>query len=205
MALNYASRILANSRVKCTGVVDSNIKLELFNAVDEFCKQTNHWQEDIPVTVVAGDNVVYDLVPTLGSPLRLISLKITDSKIPVLGSMGVPGELLVDPTVAVGTALTATISLFPLDPLDTDPEGFPVIADWMWPRYYQEFTDGVLYKLLTQQDKPWTNAQLGAFHGQRWRNALGTARADGGNKNVADGQAWRFPTHMFAGRGSQRQ
>jgi hypothetical protein len=63
----------------------------------------------------------------------------------------------------------------------------------LWLRYFPAFEDGLILKMASQPEKPYTSAQLANFHGARWRQALGNARADMAKANVADGQAWRFP------------
>jgi hypothetical protein len=199
--MNYVTRIMANARVHLTGAVDDAIKLELFNAVDEFCKETNVWREEIPVTIIEGTGIVYDLVPTLGKCLRLIDLYISDNKIRVVGEMLVPGELTITSPLGVGVVLTSVVSLQPFDPTD-DTNNFPVVADWIWERYSVEITHGLIYKMTTQPNKPYSNTATAAYHGRKFRNAISVARADQTSGNIAGGQRWRFPMGI---NGSQRR
>lgn len=196
--MDYITRIMANARIKCTGAVDAALRLELFNVLDEFCKETDVWREAIQVTTVAGD-VEYTLTPTEGRCLRLLELYTTNGQVGVGGSMPVPGELRLFREQEAGMLLDAIVSLIPVDPTDTDD--FPIVADWLWERYTTEFIDGLLYKMMVQTGKPYSNPQLAMYHGRKWRNAISVARADTIKQNKADGQAWRFPRYA---PGSQR-
>lgn len=190
--MDYITRIMANARLHLTGVIDDAVKIGLFTIVDEFCKETNIWQEEIPVVVIAGENIVYDLIPTKGTPLRLMDLYTTVDKITYTGAMQIPGELVLSNSVNVGTQLLALISLAPIDPVEVVNE-FPDIPSWIWARYNTLFVDGIIATMAAHPDKPYTNGTLVQYHGKRWRNGISVARADGTKQNMADGQAWRFP------------
>lgn len=203
--MDYISRIMNAARVRLTGAVDDAIKLELFNAADEFCRETDIWQERIPfVTVPPTPDVVYDLVPTEGTILRLLDLNRDDgSRITWPATMRIPGELVLPTQWEAGTNLVATVSLAPIDPTEAGTE-FPIIGDWIWSRHFTALVDGLITKMAMVADKPYTDANLALYHGRRFRNAIGVARADNIKANMADGQAWRFPD--FGGRrNSSRQ
>jgi len=190
--MDYVTRLMAAGRIRLTGAVDDAIKLAIFTVVDEFCRETDIWQETIEFDTIAGTDVVYDLVPTLGTILRLLWVEQGTTKAPATGTMQVPGELILPNIYTPGTHVAATVSLAPLDP--TDPTNqFPVMADWMWQRYYPYFEDGLVLHMATQPGKPYTDPNLAAYHGRRWRKAIGVARADAVKANIADGQLWRFP------------
>lgn len=193
--MDYITRIMASARVRLTGVVDDAIKLELFNTVDEFCRETDIWQEAIPFTTLPYVvDLVYDLVPTEGTILRLVDLTPADQPRPrtLNGTMRVPGELILHTPWNAGVDLVATVSLAPVDPTEAGTE-FPVIADWIWQRHFTALVDGLIMKLAMTPDKPYTDPNLVIFHGKRFRNAIGVARMDNQRANLAGGQAWRFP------------
>ena len=192
--MDYIGRIMANARSRLTGASDDAIKLELFNAVDEFCRETDIWQESISfVTQANAPDLVYDLVPTLGTIVRLVDLQVDGgAQRGIQGAMRVPGELILATPFDAGINVTATVSLAPLDPVEAD-SNFPDIDDWIWQRHFTALTDGLIMKMSAIPDKPYTSDALAVFHGKRFRNALGVARADNIKSNVADGQTWRFP------------
>jgi len=191
--MDHVTRLMANARIALTGAVDDAIKLNIFKVLDEFCRETNIWQETIEFDTIAGTDIVYDLVPTLGTILRLIWVRQGDAKAPAWGTMEIPGELILPNIYTPQTHIYATVSLAPTDPTEVGTD-LPVVPDWFWHRYFPAFEDGLILKMASQPEKPYTSAGLANFHGQRWRQALGVARADAIKANVADGQLWRFPT-----------
>lgn len=106
--------------------------------------------------------------------------------------MRVPGELVLPFSYDAGTQVRVTVSLAPLDPVQAGSE-FPEIAQWIWERHFQALTHGVIYKMASQPDKTYSDAGLVKFHGLKFRNEIGVARADNVRANTTDGQAWRFP------------
>jgi len=191
--MDYITRIMANARTRLTGVVDDALRMGLFEAVDEFCRETDIWQEDIAFdTVTYTPDLVYDLVPTEGTILRLIALKVTGQTGSLNGTMRVPGELKISSMLNADVNVTATVSLSPIDPVEVGSE-FPVIDAWIWQRHFTALTDGLIMKMASQVDKPYTSGTLVEYHGRRFRNAIGVARADNIKANLADGQAWQFP------------
>jgi hypothetical protein len=201
--MDYITRLMANARMHLTGAVDDAIKVELFNAVDEFCRETDMWTEDIVFPTVAGTEMVYDLVPTLGTILRLVDLRRVEGNMPVHGHMRIPGELILPFAFEADTQIRATVSLAPLDPTQTATD-FPEIDAWLWDRHFNTFVHGVIYKMASQPDKTYSDTELVAFHGQKFRNHIGIARADNIRANTTDGQAWRFPDFAVQ-RNSSRQ
>jgi hypothetical protein len=101
------------------------------------------------------------------------------------------------------TQIRATVSLAPLDPTQTATD-FPEIDAWLWDRHFNTFVHGVIYKMASQPDKTYSDTELVAFHGQKFRNHIGIARADNIRANTTDGQAWRFPDFAVQ-RNSSRQ
>src|SRR6188768_3751257 len=198
--MDYITRIMAAARVRLTGAVDDAIKLEIFNTLDDFCRETDVWQEAIPFTTVAYTyDLVYDLIPTEGTILRLVDLYAANTvrPRPLAGTMRIPGELILQSNFDAGTPLVAVVSLAPVDPTEVGTD-FPVVGDWIWQRYFNPILDGVISKMAMVPDKPYTDGDIAVYHGRRFRNAIGVARADNTKANVADGQAWRFPD--FAGQ-----
>lgn len=78
------------------------------------------------------------------------------------------------------------------DALEIDA-GDWVLEDWMYDMFFQDWLDGVLRSFYGMPSKPWTNVQLAAYHGKRFRSALAQRKAQA-NKGFTYGQAgWRFP------------
>ena len=56
-------RLMDNLRIKLPAALDGVIQLELFNALDEFCRDSQTWVEDVPF-VTELDVFDYDVTPT---------------------------------------------------------------------------------------------------------------------------------------------
>jgi hypothetical protein len=182
-------RLMDNARVSLPSVLDAAIKLELFNVLEEFCKQSLVWREDIPVEVTPASKE-YDATPSWGAVTQLISL-VNSSGISVGCTMEEPGFILLTNTPSTSEELTATVALTVVDPLKTD--GYPEIPDWILTKYYLGLLDGVKGRLMSQPAKPYSNERLGIYHLRRFRDAIANAYADASRKNLHGAQRWRFP------------
>jgi hypothetical protein len=69
-------------------------------------------------------------------------------------------------------------------------DGIPQVFERMW---YEDILDGTLFKLLSIQDKPWTNPTLAGYHGKKFRNSIAMAR-DMATRQFSNSEtAWQFP------------
>jgi hypothetical protein len=66
----------------------------------------------------------------------------------------------------------------------------PVIFERYW---YEHIMDGALSKLLSQQDKPYTNPQLAGYHGKRFRNGISQARDMAQRQFSNSERGWSYP------------
>lgn len=90
--------------------------------------------------------------------------------------------------MAAGEGVVPWVSLgFPRQIL---ANSIPVVFERMW---YEHILDGALSRLMSQQDKPYTNPQLGAYHTKRFRNGIAEAR-DSAMKQFNNSESgWVFP------------
>jgi hypothetical protein len=183
------TRILNNAMVHLPGSVESAVKLELFNVMDRFFKETDIWREQIPFTTDTDDT--YEVTPTLGTIVRLIRVFDPDTEVPVIASMETIGDLVIKTIPAVATPYVVEVSLTCIDPVTGS--GYPDCPDWIVSRYRDAFTDGLIAKMAAQSKKPYTDAGKVAFHGREFRKAVAGARADTERKNIRSAQAWQFP------------
>lgn len=184
------TRILNNAMVHLPGSVESAVKLELFNVMDQFFKETDIWKEQIEFTTDADDT--YEVTPTLGTIVRLVRVFDPDTEVPVTASMEVLGDLVLKTVPSNATDYVVEVSLTCVDPVTVG--GFPDCPDWIVTRYREAFTDGLIAKMAAQQKKPYTDAGKVNLHGRLFRKAIAGARADTERKNVRSAQAWRFPS-----------
>lgn len=69
--------------------------------------------------------------------------------------------------------------------------GIPVVFERVW---YEQILDGTLAKLLSQQDKPYTNPTLAQYHGRRFRNGISEARDMAQRQMSNSERGWQYPS-----------
>lgn len=202
------TRLMNNARVRAPGATDDAIQRELFMVVDEFCKFTNAWKEDIPMTIPGGDpaGTTYIIAPQEPANITQLMWVFTQpSDVSMLrgsavpASMPVPGELVLANQPSSEQAIITTVALTVQDPVNRD--GYVVFPQWMMQKYGDAFLDGLLGRLMTQPNKPWTNNQMSVYHLRSFNAKKAQARVEITRNNTFRQQAWVFPG--FTG-GSQK-
>ena len=103
-----------------------------------------------------------------------------------------PGAVQVWPSfgdgTAVGQGLVPWVALgFPRGIVI---DSVPIIFERMW---YEIILDGATAKLLSQQDKPYTNPVIAQYHARRFRNGIAEAR-DMARRQMSNSDShWAFP------------
>lgn len=190
MSYYAINRLMDLLRVRIPGAIDGNLKVELFDAVDDFLAQTNVWRDEIEIPVTSGVTD-YELTPTgLGAIIRLMHVEdanefIVPATMPEIGTL----RLVNEPSEAA--TYTATVALTSSDPVNSD--GFPVIPDWIWDKYSTDIVDGVMARMFAQIAKPYSNERMAVFHYRRFEDAKSRARAEMGRQHTYGAQNWRFP------------
>lgn len=196
--------LLAEARVYLPGAKDETLQVELRRAIDEMLKITQVWQGDIDFKVKPG-RLVYPLDTAqfcqgMAQIVRVIKV-VNSNNIPVrfFAMQNIPElTLTCEPsqpetftaTLAFSLPLASACSCQQLSDKCGCTWGIP---EWILTRWNEVFFDGLLWRMMMQPAKPYTNTEIGLFHGQRWRMGLADARAAAKQKNVYDGQAWQFP------------
>lgn len=202
------TRLMNSAMARLPGATTGNIQQELFNVMDEFFKASNVWKEDIDVPVPGGDPagtayVMAPAEPAIIDKLMWVYTKETSGNTlrgsPWSAAMEIPGELTLGTQPNSTTTLVATVALTVQDPVNRD--GYVVFPMWVLQKYYGVILDGVLGKMMSQRNKPWTDTQMTVYHSRKFEGGKAAARVDATHNNTYRQQAWRFPG--FVG-GSQR-
>jgi hypothetical protein len=189
-----------SARVRLPGATDEAMQLELFSALDEFFKGSNVWQEDIDVSIPANDpaNTIYEVVPdgpALIDKLMWVYQVPSEPNIArgpqVYAAMSIPGELTLANQPSTGVVYRVTVCLTVQDP--TDRDGYVAFPAWTLARYRNIMLDGLLGRMYSQPNKPWTNNQLSVFHMRKFKIGTASARVDMTRNNTYKQQPWRFP------------
>lgn len=202
------TRIMNNARVRCPGATDDQLQRELFNTMDEFFKATNAWMEDIPITIPGQDppGTVYILAPQEPAnitQLMWVFMYSPDQQAlrgaPMPAFMSVIGEMTLGYQPSSEQPLVATVALTVQDPVNRD--GYVVFPTWIAQRYSDTILDGLVGRMMTQPNKPWTNNQMSVYHLRSFNAKKAQTRVEIQRNNRYRAQAWAFPG--FVG-GSQR-
>ena len=197
-------RFMNDLRVRLPGATDDAIYLEVFNTLDEFCKETNAWQERIRLSVNS-DHLEYEIEPEENRAIIVRLLWVTmatgedenalsDIRRPgVLASLPRP-DLIVFALPPSDEALYyATVALTVIDPVNTNTL-FPEIPEWFLVTYSQDLKDGIISKMVSQPSKPYTSREAFLYHGRRFRNAISRVRIAVNHQNTYGTEAWRYPS-----------
>jgi hypothetical protein len=196
---NALSRITDLARVHLPGARDTVIQQEFFAAMKEFFITTNVWTEEICMgcgthgcggcgTKCVG--VDYEIFPTMGMIVRL--MQVTDEDCyPVAARMDIPGTVTLYHLPKSKKHFKALVSLTVADP--TNREGNPRFPTWVAQKYQNVLLDGLLYRMMLQPAKPYSNPQLAEYHGKRFRAGMSKASTEKLHGHVFRGQNWRFP------------
>lgn len=207
MAAADITRLFNSARDRLPGAIDEALQRELFNVMDEFFKGSNVWNEDIDITVPGLDdpNTVYEIVPTGPSTIeRLLWVYTVDTDVPtergaaVAAHMAIPGELTLVTQPSRNSVYRVTVALTVQDPVKRD--GYVTFPAWVLAKYRETVLDGLLGKMMSQPNKPYSNVQMAILHLRKFKVGIVSANANWRRNNVYRMQAWRFPS--FAG-GSQ--
>lgn len=191
MADANISRLMTNLRVRLPGAIDDAIKLEVFLALNQFFQNSNIWREDIDVPVTAGVTT-YPLVPSGPAAIVRLMAVVDNNALPVSGTISLEtGDLELALEPSQDATYVAQVALTVNDPLDTDD--YPVFPDWVLNLYMNDIIDGVLGRMMSQPAKPYSNAQLAAYHTRSFGTAIGAARLEANRRYAYGAQRWRFP------------
>ena len=193
--MSYAlDRLMKNAQIALPGSLDNVIRLELFNVLDSFFRNTSIWTEDIPFSVSSTDlaGTVYYIEPESVSVIvRLLNVTDVNDFIQRPVMMPIPGEIILGTPPSQNGTLTALVCLSIVDPIQRD--GYPEFPEWVLTKYGIGILDGILARMMSQPAKPYTNLQLAAVHMHGYRKTLSIASAEAVHGNLQNGQRWRFP------------
>ncbi len=214
--------LMNQARVKLTGASDVGIKAELYQVLKEFFYDSNSWTETIELPITP-EIRCYKLVPRYGGKIIKLIGVVDSFKAPVGAFMPRFGELelahaprysgsaagAVSPPYPYGFSplyVLATGSTGPFDPgwiyhvhviknLDwqTTRDMVPICPDWVLSVYEVTILDGLLGKMMTQQNKSYTDKETGLYHLRRFRTGIQQAKAAALHQNTMGAQNWRFP------------
>jgi len=192
-------------RIKLVGASDAGIKQELFHTLKEFFNDSRSWIDSQHLNVTA--NVQrYQLYSEGGGQIIGLVAVWDGWRVPVPASMPEFGELHVHMPVQVSTIVPTSLGPQPLSQTNpwlvrftqnvqrpTERDNFPLCPAWTLRVYGEHILDGVLGRMMHQENKSFTNPQLAVYHLQRFRTGIQLARTAANRANIQGAQTWRYP------------
>lgn len=72
-------------------------------------------------------------------------------------------------------------------------KGVPLAPDWLIPTHHIYLQAGLIGKMMTQPNKPYTNDAKGTYELKRFRDGMAMVRAAVARANTVGAQNWKFP------------
>lgn len=189
MALH--DRLMDDARGSLPGATDAAILRELWNVIDEACRDGWIWRESKGVTLEVG-RVTYFLTPTGADVVQVLS--VSHDTLDLTNMIVEFGTLyLTTPPVLsdIDVPLVAVLVLAPSLEAGADPEG--LIPGDMWRTFHQMWLHGLLARMMAQPAKPYSNTPMAVFHRRSFTRDVAQARLQVRTENIPGAQAWRFP------------
>lgn len=183
------NEFLNQARDNLPGASDASIKATLFNVCREFFKDSSCWTYNVDLVAVT-DQYDYDIVVPEGQIIRLSGV-VDGDDFPVRALMSDLGTINLQSPLTEDTDFTVTVILN--TSLPTTKDDFPIVPDWLLPRYGDGILAGLVGRMMLQIGKTYSNKELATYHLKRFRNAVAEATVDKLHRNTTGAQAWQFP------------
>lgn len=194
-------QLLAQAQIKLTGASESGIKVELYDVLKEFFDDSSCWTENIGFLPLA-DTTEYLLAPAQEGQIIRLNGVWDDKGSPMTAFMPDFATLLLanapqnDGTANWTAQVVKTVTL----PITKD--GLPIAPDWTLRVYSVHILDGLVGKMMGQQQKTYSNTTLSAYHLKRFRTGIQIAKTAADRANLKGAQKWSYPRGW--GSNSQR-
>jgi len=188
-----AQQLLAQAQIKLTGASESGIKAELYDVLKEFFEDSNCWTEDINFRPTAGATEFMLATAQDGQIIRLLGVwddkgsPKTDAFMREFGTVTFVNAPQSDATANWTARVAKTITL----PITR--EALPIAPDWTLRVYSIHVLDGLLGKMMAQQQKSYSNNQMSAYHLKRFRTGIQIAKVAAERANLKGAQSWTYP------------
>lgn len=212
LAQQDVRKLLNQAIVKLSGASTAGVKAELFDVLQELFDISSGWQETIPVDAVANQRE-YVVTPSEGQIIRLGSVMMNGqfptnaayeaakAANPASGQLGefVPVSAIMPDigTIRLGfppnNPAAMHVIVIKNVVLPTTRDQTPIGPDWVLPVWGRYVLDGVLGKMMTTQNKSYTNDTLGTYHLKKFQEGIARLRTATLAANSQGGQSWRFP------------
>lgn len=190
-AFRYWAKTINQAAVILTGASDAQLRVQLFDVLEEFFDGSNCWKEAISFVVIP-DTVDYQIKPVTGRILRLDGVY-DENNVPQAAVMPVIGTVHFQFPYSQTQSMTAVVVKNVTDPLGCNP---PNIPDWVLPAHGQTIVRGLVGSMMLQPGTSYSNQEVGLLHMRRFRDGVAKARVAAMRSNTVGAQAWAYPQNF---------
>lgn len=192
IAKQDSEQLLKMATVRLPGASDAALKAELYDVLTEFFEDSRCWLESIQFNVVT-DETTYQVVPTEGQIIGLVGVLNSENTpqhalMPNLGTVILGNRPNVAEAPLYYYAIVSKTVVLP-----TGRDQLPVGPDWVLPRWHVGVLDGLVGRMMSHKDKPYSDEKRSGYHLKKFRNAVAQARVAALRQHTLGAQAWRFP------------
>ncbi|QGM46122.1 hypothetical protein [Methylocystis heyeri] len=203
-------RTLDSARMQLNGALDGVLKLELYWVLKEFFDRTWVWRTRITKPVYQQNcgphykpiELIPDQYPA--QIISLISARIVGADksrlVHIPATLELPDRVYVHewaPIASWSQPLGSPVNIeFEVILSVTDPtadDGITYCPHWVEQRHGDTIMHGLLYRMMAQVQKPYSNLAGAQFHGTKFRAGCAYAKNEKQHGNIRGGQAWAFP------------
>ena len=185
---NYWAKLLGQAKVALMGASDIQLKIQLFDVLQDFFDRSNCWKETVGFTVIP-KNQDYPLKVVDGRILRLLAVldqnnMVQQTVMPDIGTVHFIYPY--DQTQPMNAILIKTVT----NPLECYP---PNIPDWIISKHGLVLLQGLLGHMMLIPAQSYSNPQMANIHLQAYENGIYGALVASTKMNTIGAQTWMFP------------
>jgi len=184
----YWAKLIGQAKVALIGSSNAQIRVQLYDTLEEFFDGSCCWTENINITVIP-NTLDYPLQPVGGRILRL-AVVLNQHNLPESAIMPEIGTVhFLYPYTQV-QPMTAIVVKTVTDPLACYP---PNIPEWILPKHSLTLLHGILGNMMMIPAQSYTNPQMAQFHLGKFNDGINGANVAAAKANTIGAQPWMFP------------
>jgi hypothetical protein len=192
-------RLMTEVRNVLPGVSEPVIKGELWEVLNDMCRDAYVWRESVTITPVADQTQYVVSVPeaiivqTFSISHETMSIRGAVFEFDTLTLMAAPTAA----DVAAGDIYLA-VALAPSLTPNADMEQW--IPSDLWATLHQAFVAGIKARMFAQPAKPYSNMALAQFHHREFKSLKTIERQRAATGNTVGARRWGFPQFYVPSR-----
>ena len=184
----YWSKLIGQAKVALLGASDKQLKVQLFDVLQDFFDGSNCWTENITFMVIP-ETLDYPLKVIEGRILRLEAV-LDQNNMQQQAIMPDIGTVRFLYPFSQVQPMTAIVVKTVTDPLLCYP---PNIPDWILPTHGLTLLHGLLGTMMMIPAQSYSNPQMAQYHLKKFDDGVSGAFVAASKANTVGAQPWLFP------------